>query len=417
MGRVNGQKIHLVIVTQWFPPEQAPIGTMQLELAQEMQKRGFDVTIITGFPNHPSGQVFPGYAKRWSLKEEVGSVAVRRTWLYTSPGRTRMTRLLTFLTFTLTSSWALARVRRVDVIFAVLQPLSLGVALAAVAKLRGARLVLNVQDLHPDVPISLGLVKNRLAIRFLRWIERFAYRSADALAVICDGFREHVRRCLVRDKPVTVIPNWIDVDFVRPSNRMNGFRAEAGATGADFVVLYAGTIGYVSGAHVLVEAARLLSSNERIRIVFVGEGPVVPVLERLVEEFGLTNVTFFPFQPRERLNEVQASCDLAVVSLASGKGGYSVPSKVLGYMAAGRPVAASVDSECETARFIRRSGGGVVVDSESAEQLARVIRQLSADRDECHAMGTRGRQFVENYHSKPVVTESYAALIGSVSRL
>ena len=140
----------------------------------------------------------------------------------------------------------------------------------------------------------------------------------------------------------------------------------------------------------------------------------MPELKHLVEVAGLTNVQFRPFQPRERLNEVQASCDLAVVSLAPGKGGYSVPSKILGYMAAGRPVVASVDLDSETDSFVRRSGGGLVVEAGNAVELARTIERLSRAPQEREAMGLAGRQFVKKYHSRPAVTASYAVLIESV---
>ena len=97
--------MNIALVTQWFPPEQAPIGYMIKELAEALASEGHDVTIITGFPNHPAGVVFGGYQKKWVLQERIGNVNVTRAWLATSANRSRLRRIFTFLTFTFTSAW------------------------------------------------------------------------------------------------------------------------------------------------------------------------------------------------------------------------------------------------------------------------------------------------------------------------
>lgn len=407
--------MNVSIVTEWFPPEHAPIGHMMKELAEELASRGHRVTVVTGFPNHPAGVVFPGYRKRWLQEETIGRARVLRTWLFTSPSRAALSRACTFLSFTVTSCWALLRHARADVIFAVFQPLTLGLTLPVVAKLTGARLVLNVQDLHPDALVSMGVLENRGVIGLLRCVEAYGYRRADALAVICDGFRDHVVGRGADPRRVAVIGNWIDTDLVRPGDRDNEMRAALGASKDAFLVLYAGTIGHASGAEVVVGAADLLRADPDVRIAFVGEGPLVPILESRAAAAGLDNVVFLPFQPRDRVALVQASCDVAVVSLRPGQGHLSVPSKILGYMAAGRPVIASVDIDSESARLVENAACGVVVPAGDAEALARAVRALRDEPDRRRQLGNNGREYVLRHHSKQAVMRHYVDFLAALA--
>jgi colanic acid biosynthesis glycosyl transferase WcaI len=292
----------------------------------------------------------------------------------------------------------------------VLQPLTVAVPLLAVGRLRRAKIIFNVQDLHPDALVDIGLVKNRFAIAALRVLERLAYRCADALAVICDGFRDH---CIARGADpahVEVIPNWIDLDEIRPQLHSSRLRAEIGIPNDAIVVLYAGTIGLVSGADVLIDACALLPRESAIRVVFVGEGQLVSRLKEKAARLAPDTVFFLPFQPRERLNEVQSLADISVVTLLPGHARTSVPSKVLGYMAAGRPVIAAVDLDSETARLVHAAGAGWVVPPGDPNSLARALHELERDEDARHRCGQSGRRYLEDHHRQDAVLERYARL-------
>jgi len=406
----------ITLVTQWYPPEQAPIGYMLKELAETLSGEGHDVTVVTGFPNHPSGVVFEGYKKRWMQNNWVGSVKITRVWLATSANRSWFARIFTFLTFTFTSACALILQEKPNLIFAVFQPLTVGVTLPLLARMKGAKLILNVQDLHPDVPIELGMIQNPLMIKVLRALESFGYKQANALAVICDSFKEH---CVARGacaENVAVIPNWIDLDEIQPGDRSNKLRTKLGLEDHHFVVLYAGTVGWVSGAAVMLKVASFLSDLGDLRIVFVGEGPLLSMLKKEAEMLDLDNVIFAPFQPRELVPQVQAMSDVSVVSLEAGKGRASVPSKVLGYMAAARPVLASVDADSETARTINLADCGWVIESGNAEKLADSIRYIRGQPALRKRLGKNGRDFLENNYARAKVTEKYIELFKRVGK-
>lgn len=406
----------ILLLSQWYPPEHAPIGFMFRELAADLAAAGWKVTVLTGFPNHPGGAVFGGYRKRWFQEEMVDGIRVWRVYLYTSRNRSRFRRMLTFLSFTLSSSLAILLRERPHVVFSVLQPLSVGLTLPVIRWWRPFGLVFNVQDLHPDAPIELGLIRNRWLIRMLRGVERFAYRHSDRIAVICDGFRSHcIARGAAADK-VATIGNWVDLEAIRPGESGLAFRAELGLRPDDFVVLYAGTIGHVSGARIAIDVAKRLRDHPSIKLAMVGDGPLLGELKERARAAGLTNLVFAPFQPRERLNEVQAMADLSIVSLLPGKGKLSVPSKVLGYMAAARCVVCSADADSETARLVRTACCGIVTAPGDPDAMAEAILAMQADARLRETMATNGRAYLEAHLSRPIVTEHYRFLFEELAR-
>jgi colanic acid biosynthesis glycosyl transferase WcaI len=179
------------------------------------------------------------------------------------------------------------------------------------------------------------------------------------------------------------------------------------------VALYAGTIGLVSGAEVIIDAAVKLGPASGVRILFVGEGQLLPKLEQRARDLGLGNVAFLPFQPRELLNDVQSAADVSLVTLLPGHGRTSMPSKVLGYLAAGRPVVAAVDTDSETARFLRRAGAGIVVPPGDPPALADAIVALRDDPERRRAMGRAGRVYLERHCSQDEVLGAYAEMFAS----
>jgi len=408
-------QLRLTIVTQWFPPEQSPFGRMMLELGSGLAENGWDVTIMTGFPNHPQGSVFGGYRKRWLTEEFIGPVRVLRLWLATFSSRTLLARLATFLSFTLTASWRLLVAPRPDVIFAVLQPLSVGITLPAIARLKRARLVFNVQDLHPDAQIQLGMIRNPWLIKTLRAIEAYAYTRCTALTVICDRFRHHVISRGAASKRVFLFENWVDTGRIRPSKQAGTeFRRDNGFKDTDFLVLWAGTLGHVSGAAVVIQAAKVLHQHSTIRFLIVGEGPVRESLMTQARSLQLTNVTFMPFQAESKLAAMLSCADVSLVTLMRNITEVSVPSKVLAYFAAGRAVVASVPEDSETARMIRLAEAGIVVPPDDGHALAAALEKACQRRSETVHMGGMARNFAVQNLSVQSAVQRYDAVFRNI---
>jgi colanic acid biosynthesis glycosyl transferase WcaI len=318
------------------------------------------------------------------------------------------------LTQALGSALAGLLARRCDVVLVIGPPLvgpNLG---ALVAARHRAKLVNVIFDIYPDIAIDTGKVTNPLVIAAARMAERLQYWTSDLTVVLSEGFKKTLVARGVPEEKISVLPVWLDPDEILPMSRDNFWRREQGIPLDKFVVLYAGTIGVVSGASIVADAARLLHDREDILFLFVGEGEEKPKVEARARALGLHNVRFLPFQPRERLPEVQATADVGLVTLSSGRGRTSVPSKVLGYMAAGRPVIASVDLNSDTANDIAEAQAGLVVAPEDPKALAAVIRKAREDVDWRAAAGIRAREHLVKAYSRNQVLDRYRRLLGDV---
>ncbi|MGH8239692.1 MAG: glycosyltransferase family 4 protein, partial [Steroidobacteraceae bacterium] len=345
----------------------------------------------------------------------VHGVRLCRVWLATSPRRSLLARLATFISFTLSASWRLLHEPRPDIVLAVLQPLSVGLTLPLLARWKRAALVFNIQDLHPDAQVSMGLIRSPLLIRALRVLEAHAYRRCAALTVICESFRRHVVARGAADGSVHVVENWIDTQRIAPQPDAGlAFRRQHDIDAAAFVVLWAGTLGHASGAGIVVDAATQLRDMPHVRFLVVGEGPLAATLRERVAAAQLSNVTFRDFQPEKQLAAMQNSADVSLVTLAASFAQVSVPSKVLAYLAAGRPVVACVPQESETAALVKRADAGVVVPAGDARALADAIRTLALNAADVRLMGERARSYAVTHLSRTAALDRYEAILARV---
>lgn len=402
----------ILVYSAYYQPEQVGPAIFLGELAADLVAAGHRVTVLTGFPNYPHGVIPPAYRHKVLQRERLTGVDVIRTYLYASPVRTMPRRVASFSTFIGSSlvGGALAA-PRADVIYATLPPLPLGVTAWALARLKGARLVVNLQDIHPEIAVAAGVLRGRRTIRFFEAMERWVYRHADCLVVISEGFKENLLAKGVPASKIRVVPNWADPEFVRPDVRDDELR---GAWGPDnFVLVYSGGLTYNSHLEPVVEAAAVLR-DEPFRFVIIGDGVRKSALEDAARARGLLNVTFLPFQPLERYPRVLSTADMNLVTLSSAAAMASVPSKIYKTMASGRPVLAIAPASSEIARLVKAAGCGFVVEPEQVNELVGVLRYAATHREEIGGMGRCGRRYLEQHLARKVLTGRIAAMLSEV---
>ncbi|MBM3472608.1 MAG: glycosyltransferase family 4 protein [Armatimonadetes bacterium] len=403
-----------LIVCYAYPPEPAPGGVMAQELAEDLAGQGHEVTVITGFPNHPEGVLYPGWRRRMLAVQRQGAMRVARTWHLVSRSRRTVPRALFYLSFAVTSLVNALRLGPCDVVYCDSTPIFGAVSCWLIAVLKRTALIYAIFDMYPEAIVQAGLMSPGLLARALQWLDCFVCRRADRVVVIAEGFRERLLERGLSESRIAVLPMWVDRDEVHPLPRVNPWRTEKGIPNEAFVVLYAGTIGLVSGAQILTEVAEQCADEPAILFLMVGQGLAKDEAQRLAQEKALANMRFLDFQPRERLAEVQASADVSVVTLLPGKGRNSVPSKVLAYMAAGRPIIASVDADSDTARWITEAACGIVTPPQDAGALAEAVQFIRDNPDYARDMSERGREFFLARHSRTAATSAYQALFERV---
>jgi len=405
--------VDILVYSAYYQPEQVGPAIFLGELAADLVAAGHRVTVLTGFPNYPHGVIPAAYRHKVFQRERLAGVDVIRTYLYASPVRTMPRRVAGFSTFIGSSllGGALAA-PRADVIYATLPPLPLGVTAWALARLKGTRLVVNLQDIHPEIAVAAGVLRGRRTIRFFEAMERWVYRHADRLVVISEGFKENLLAKGVPESRIHVVPNWADPEFVRPEARDDPLRGEWGLS--NFALVYSGGLTYNSHLEPVIEAAAVLR-DEPFRFVIIGDGVRKSALEDAARTRGLPNVAFLPFQPLERYPKVLSTADMNLVTLSSAAAMTSVPSKIYKTMASGRPVLAIAPVSSEVARLVKAAGCGFVVEPEQVDELVGVLRYAATHREEIGEMGRCGRQYLEQHLARKVLTGRIAAILSEVA--
>jgi colanic acid biosynthesis glycosyl transferase WcaI len=268
-------------------------------------------------------------------------------------------------------------------------------------------MIFNIQDVFPDAAVETGAITNRWIIAAASWLERTSYRACDAVTVLSDDLRDNVVAKLgpLHESRVHVIPNFVDTDAIRPSQRLTAYRRELDL-GDGPVVLYAGNVGFSQSLELVVAAARAMPD-----VVFLinGDGAARASLE--ADALGVPNLRFAGFIEPGRLGELLATGDIHVVPLRAGLGRVSVPSKTYSIMAAGRPVVAAIDADTAVPRMLEASGGGVAVAPDDAGAFVAAIRTLIERPEQAQRMGRLGRTWVEAEASPSAVGDAYHELI------
>ena len=394
--RSGARAVRVLLMIQYYPPEQRLVWSHQL--ARALVQRGHEVTSLTALPNIDQPRIYEGYRGRLFLKEMMDGVTVVRSWVYATVSKKFLPRALNYGSYCATSLVAgLMALPRHDVIYACLPPLPLGVAAAAIAAFKGSRLIVNVQDIYPRFAVEHGMLKNRLAIRFLERMEQWIYRKADRVVVISEGMREDLVSRGVPDGKVVAIENWADPDLITPGPKDNAFRRELDAEGR-FALVYSGQINHNANLEPLIHAAETLR-HEPFVIVIVGDGQFKPRLELLVREKSLGNVRLLPFQPLERYPDVLRAADMSFVSLNVKSVATSVPSKVYKQMAAGRAILAATPATNELYRLVSAAQCGKCVLPGDPQAVVEALRWARAHPDQVAAMGDNARRHLVEHHS------------------
>lgn len=389
----------ILLLSGYYYPEQIGAGVWVRQLASDLKALGHDVSVLTSFPNYPQGRIFEGYRGRFFQRETVDEISVIRTWTYATRSKAFWARIAAFGSFCVSALiGGLAARIRADVVYAILPPLPLGISAALLAKAAGARLAINIQDIYPDVAVSLGVLRNRRAIRFFESMEGWIYNHAHRVVVISEGFRLNLLTKGVPANKIVVVPNWADADAIQPAERENAFRSRNSQPG-DFVVLYSGGLSHNSHLEPVLEAARQLA-GEPFRFLIAGEGVHKAALVDRANQLGLRNVSFLPFQPLDQYAEALAAADATLVTLHPGATFASVPSKVYKQMAAARPILAVADRRSEIARLVEESGCGLAIPPDDMFGLAAALRRLASRREEAARMGAAGRGYITDVCSR-----------------
>jgi glycosyltransferase involved in cell wall biosynthesis len=389
----------ILLFANMFPPEIRSAARLMWELSESLVERGHQVTVVTSAHG----------GRRRGVEMLSGVRVVRVPTLAVQESRApAVLRGLGQLFNSAAYLPAALSAGEVDVSLCYSPPLALGMVGALLHRLHGVPHLLNVQDLVPQYAIDLGMLENPALIRALRWIERAVYRNVQLITVHSRGNAEFLARQGVPAGKVAVVPNWIDTRRLRPS-RDTGYRRSAGLEGK-FVALFSGHLGFAQDLDSVVEAGALLRERPGIALLIVGEGVEKRRLEEKARKLGLTNVRFMPAVSENDYPQVVASADVCLATLQASLRCPVVPAKLLGYMAAGKPIIASFPEGGDGPRLVRDAGCGICVPPGDPARLAQAILDAAERPAESRARGEQGRRFVEVNHDRERAMDAYESL-------
>ncbi|MBK8047815.1 MAG: glycosyltransferase family 4 protein [Anaerolineales bacterium] len=404
--------MHLLLIHQALAAPNQPGGTRHYELGQHLIARGHAMTVVTSDLNYMTGQAVAS-RKGVFVREDLDGIALLRAYTYPALHRSFVWRVVSFLSFMVSSLWAGLNAGPVDVVMGTTPPIFQAVTAWLVAALRRKPFLLEVRDLWPEFAIDMGVLRNPVLIRLSRWLESFLYSQADHLLVNSPAYRDYLLHRGIPVAKVSMIPNGVEPGMFHPAERGTALRRQWGVEDK-FVVMYAGAMGIANDLSTLLRAANRLRDHVEIQFVIVGDGKERGNLQQEAQALQLPNVLFAGSLPKAQMPEALAAADACVAILQNiPMFRTTYPNKVFDYMAAGRPTLLAIDGVIR--RVVEDAVGGFFVPPGDDATLAEATLVLASNPELAHVMGENASTYVRKHFDRGVQADEFVALVTRLS--
>ena len=388
--------MHILLIHQAFAALDEPGGTRHHEFARLLADRGHKVSIIASPVSYLTGSK----KTETKIRSEIdGKITIYRAYTYPALHKSFFHRLVGFFSFMISSFLTGIRVKNVDIVWGTSPPIFQSVTAWLLARLKGAKFLLEIRDLWPDFAVAVGVLKNKILIRLSQWLERFLYRHADHVVVNSPGYIDHVRARGA--KTISMIPNGADESYFNTGKKNK--REELG-WGQRFVALYAGAHGMSNDLETVLYSAKLLRDDKNIQFVFLGDGKEKNNLIAKSHALELNNILFLDPVPKSEIADYLHAADacLAILKpIEMYKTTY--PNKVFDYMAAGKPVILAIDGVIRD--VVKKAQCGIYCEPGNPQTIAQaILTMFNTAEPQRKKMGESGKDYLKkNFDRKKVV--------------
>ena len=366
-------RILILSINYW--PEVTGIGAFTTYRAEYLAATGHEVEVCTTFPYYPDWKVPPEYSGKLGRKEKRNGVSIVRSYAYVPNPVTPLKRILFEASFIIGVTLRALMRKRPDVLLVVSPPLGLATTAILLSRLWSVPYVFDVEDLQPDSASDLGMLP-KWAVKLLYKVENAAYRHARLVTTLTQSMRQKiVDKGFSEDQVELFEPRMDDSLIDLPPEEGNAFRRRYDL-GDKFLATYSGNMGVKQGLDVILDAATLGRADDSMLFLCVGNGADCERVKRRAAELDLPNVRFLPLLDEKDFRGLLAASNVCLVTQQHSVSEIAFPSKIVTYLAAGRPIVASVNPACEVARITRESGAGRVVEAENPQALLEAIQGL-----------------------------------------
>src|ERR1035441_5628411 len=361
--------MRIAYYSHYYAPEIGAPSARIYDLSKQWLSLGHEIQVVTCLPNHPKGELYPGYSSGLYMGERLDGIQVHRHWTYVTPNRGFIKKTIGHASY-LPAALLLSNrhVAAPDVAIGTSPTFFAAMAASHTAWRKRIPFVMEVRDLWPAIFVDLGLLRNPLLIGLLERLEMALYRRATRIVTVTSEFRRNLIDRGVPECKVSAILNGADVNFWKPTEPPVELRRRLGLEDK-FTVVYIGAHGISHGLAQVLEAARPLAEVPEIQFLFVGEGAEKRSLVRKAQEQQLTNVRFLDAVGKEEVRKFYALADVCLVPLRNiPLFDAFIPSKMFEIMAMGKPILGSVRGEARD--ILTRSGGAIVVAPEDSRAMS-----------------------------------------------
>jgi glycosyltransferase involved in cell wall biosynthesis len=393
--------MHILFLTDNFPPETNAPASRTYEHARRWAAAGHRVTVVTGAPNFPSGKIHEGYRNSLWSREDIDGIDVVRVWTYITANEGFLKRTLDYVSFMVAAIFASPFLPRADVIVGTSPQFFTPCAALVVSWLRWRPFVFELRDLWPDSIVAVGAMRETAAIRALRKLEYFLYRRASRIVSVTQSFKRVLTGNGIDPEKIAIVPNGVDLDAYIPGPKPSELERRLGVEGK-FIAAYVGTVGMAHGIGTLLDAARTLRDRSDIAFVVVGTGAQQAELAETAKREGLANVIFVGAVSKAEVRDYWRLCDAAVVLLRDTPlFRHVIPSKMFEAMGMERAIVLGVKGESE--EILLASGAGLTIPPEDSAALADAVAGLADDRARCAELGRKGRGYAATNFNREVL--------------
>lgn len=401
--------MRILFLTHYFPPEVNAPATRTYEHCKEWLKKGHEVTVVTCVPNHPQGQVYPGYKNKLFQTEDIDGIKVIRLWTYITANEGFVKRTLNYISYMFSVIFSIPFLPKTDIVISTSPQFFCGLAGYFVKLFKRAPWILEIRDLWPESIFAVGAIKNRAIIKTLEYIEKKAYQKADHIVPVTDAFKQFIVNKGIDPDKITVIKNGVDLSFYRPDEvevtNEYGFNLDT-----RFVASYFGTHGMAHHLETILECANILRKRDDIIFLLVGDGAEKKKLLELKQKQGLENVIMLGQQNKNKMPMLWALSDVSLVLLKKSDLFKTViPSKIFESMAMKKPLILGVEGEVKS--MIKAGCSGLTIEPENAQQLAEAVVRLADDSTLSQELGLNGQKYVTEFYDRKNLASDYEQLM------
>ena len=398
--------MRILYLSQYFPPEAGATQTRAYEMAKTWVQLGHQVTILTEFPNHPSGIIHPSYKGKLYERSSLDGIEILRVWVKASPVKDFQNRMWFYLTYMINAILAGLFLTRgkYNLVYATSPPLFVGGAAMVIGIFKRIGMIFEVRDLWPESAVALGELSNPIAISLATKLEALYYRRALQVVVVTYGIYDRLNaRGIPKDK-LFLLPNGANTELFSYSQQgRDHIRREMGLENK-FVAIYAGIHGLAQGLETILDTARRLKSQPEIYFILIGDGPKKAEIVSLANTYILPNLTLLPEKPREQIPNYLSAADVALIPLKKAeifKG--ALPSKIFDAWACERPLLISIEGEARS--VVEGIKGGLFIPPEDSVKMSEALIYLMNSPSERQQMGLNGLNYTRENHSRAALAE------------